>query len=109
MGRIPKVMAEGGIYGKDFYPPLPTPKSTFWLKLVEIIQFMWDNGSISTELGWKVLVLIPKVNTDNRGIGLAEVVWKVVEAVIDTCIKTVVKFHDVLHGFRAGWGGRGPQ
>ena len=30
-----------------------------------------------------------------------DVVWKVVEAVIDTRTKTVVQFHDVLHGFCA--------
>ena len=33
--------------------------------------------------------------------GLLEVVWKVVEEVIDTRIKVVVQFHDVLHRFRA--------
>ena len=33
-----------------------------------------------------------------------EAVWKVVESVIDTQIKMVVQFHDVLHGFRAGKG-----
>ena len=28
--------------------------------------------------------------------------WKLVERVIDTCIKAAVQFHDVLHGFHAG-------
>ena len=51
-----------------------------------------------------MLVLIQKFNTDTQGIGLMEVVWKVVEVVIDTHIKTVVQFHDVLHGFSAGMG-----
>ena len=46
------------------------------------------------------MVLTPKGNTDNRGIGLMEVVCMVEEAVIDTQINTVVQFHDVLHGFR---------
>ena len=40
---------------------------------------MWENGSITTELGWTVLVLILKGKLDNRVIGLLEVVWKVVE------------------------------
>ena len=51
------------------------------------------------KLGQTVLVLIPKVNADNGGIRMLEIVWKVVEAVIDTQIKAVVQFHDVLHGF----------
>ena len=48
------------------------------------------------------MLLIPKGNIYTWEIGLFEVVWKVVESVIDTRIKTVVQFKDVLHGFRAG-------
>ena len=33
---------------------------------------------------------------------LLEVVWKVVEAVINNWIKLVVQFHNVIHGFHAG-------
>ena len=51
------------------------------------------------ELGWTGLVIIPKYNADIRYIGLLEIVWKLAEAVIDTRIKTAVKFHNVLHGF----------
>ena len=42
---------------------------TRWIKLVEIIQFMWYIGSIPTELGWAVLVLVPKGNTYTWGSG----------------------------------------
>ena len=69
---------------------------------------MWENGYIHVELVWIVLVLIPKLNADTGGIGLMEVVWKVVEAVMYIRIKTVVQFHNVLHEFFAGRG-RGPQ
>ena len=48
-----------------------------------------------------MLILTPKVNADTWGIGLLDIARKVVEAVIDTCIKTVVQFHDVLHRFCA--------
>ena len=41
---------------------------------------------------------------DTQGIDLLEVVWKLVEAVIDTRIKPVVQFHDVFHRFSAGRG-----
>ena len=37
---------------------------------------------------------------------LIEVVWKVAEAVTDIQIKSVVKFHDVFHGFCAWRGTR---
>ena len=62
---------------------------------------MWETGSIMTDLGWILLLLITKGNADTWGIGLLEVFWKVVEAVIDTQIKSVIQFHDVLHGFCA--------
>ena len=53
------------------------------------------------ELSWTILVFLPKCKVNNRGIGTLEVLWKVVEAIIDTRIKTAVIFNDVLHGFRA--------
>ena len=54
------------------------------------------------------MVLIPKENTDIQDIGLLEIKWKVVESVIDTRIKTVLKFHDVLHGIYTGRGSGTP-
>jgi Reverse transcriptase (RNA-dependent DNA polymerase) len=33
-------------------------------------------------------------------VGILEHLWKVVEAIINTCIGTNVLFHDILHGFR---------
>ena len=46
-----------------------------------------------------MLVLLPKSNADTQGIGLLEVLWKAVEAIINTHIKTEVMFHEVLHRF----------
>ena len=47
-------------------------------------------------------VLIPKGNSgDFRGIGLLEVVWKVIENIIDTRLKCA-PLHNALHGFRTG-------
>ena len=62
---------------------------------------MWKNGSTPTELDSNVMAQTPKGNAYTWGIGLVEVVWKVVKEVIDTRIKTVVQFHNVLHGFCA--------
>jgi hypothetical protein len=61
---------------------------------------MWTTGKIPTELTWTVLVLIPKDNGDKGGIGLLEVIWKLIEAIIATRVDKVVQFHDYLHGSR---------
>ena len=54
------------------------------MQLVDIFQYMWSTGYIPWELGCTILLLIPKGNTDNRGIGLLEKLWKVVKAIINT-------------------------
>ena len=36
---------------------------------------------------------------NTRGISLLEVLWKVVEAIINSRVNTAVQFHDILHGF----------
>ena len=61
-------------------------------------------GDIPQELGWTILVLIPKGNMDTRGIGLLNTLWKVVEALIYTCLRASIQFHEVLHGFQSGRG-----
>ena len=48
------------------------------------------------------MVLIPKGNKEYRGIGLVEVMWKVVTAILNEQITASITFHDFLHGFRAG-------
>ena len=50
------------------------------------------------------MVLITKGGREYHGIGLAEVVWKVVTVIISFCLTISIDFHDVLHGF---WAGRG--
>ena len=56
------------------------------------------------ELGCKILVLIPKGNTDTRGIGLLELLWKVAEEITDTLLRASVRLHDFLYIFRTGRG-----
>ena len=53
--------------------PLRTER---WMCLVDIVQHMWRTGEIPQELGWNILVLIPKAPTDNWGIGLLETLWR---------------------------------
>ena len=61
-------------------------------------------GYTARILGWTILVLISKGNIDTQGIGLLETLWNVMDAIIDTCLRSRIQFHDVIHGFRAGRG-----
>ena len=72
--------------------------------LADIIQHMWHTGEIMYELGWTVLVIIPKGTTYTRGVVLLETLWKVVDALIDTRLCEILQFHDVLLMFRSGRG-----
>jgi phage-related holin len=47
------------------------------------------------------VVLLPKGGGDYRGIGLLEIVWKVIESIINRRIASKIQFHDSLHGFIA--------
>ena len=71
-----------------------------------MVQHMWESSTLPTELTCTDLVLTPKGNTDTWGIWMLEVLWKIVEAIIDTWIKMVVMFYNVLHGLLASRGTR---
>ena len=68
---------------------------------MEITQFIWQHREIPNDMVWKNLVLIPKGNTDTRGVGLLGSPWMVVEAIIDNHMGVSVHLHEVLHGFHA--------
>ena len=53
---------------------------------------------------WQAVVLIHKGKKDYLGIGLVEVMWKVVAAILNLWLTYYITFHNVLHGFRAGRG-----
>ena len=72
------------------------------MRLLDIAQHMWRTEEIPQELGWAILVLIPEEVTDTRGIGLLETFCKLVEALIDTRLISIIHFRDVLHGLRDG-------
>ena len=71
------------------------------MHIVDIVQYTWINGDMSWELGWTILVLIPKRNTYTQGISLLDTLWKVVEAIIDIRLQTSIQFHDVVDRLRA--------
>ena len=75
-----------------------------WGKLVELTQTAFREGEMLEEATWQTVVLIPKGNKEYRGIGLVEVTWKVVAAILHRQLTTAITYHDTLHGFRAGRG-----
>ena len=74
------------------------------MRLVELVQTAFRDGVLDKEATWQAIVLIPKGKKDYRGIGLLEVVWKVVAAVLNRGFTSSITYHNFLHGFRAGLG-----
>ena len=72
-----------------------------WGKVVELTQMAFREGKLSEEATWQAMVMIPKVKGEFRGIGLVEVVWKLLTLILH-CQLAAIKLHDVLHGFREG-------
>ena len=50
------------------------------------------------------MVLLPKGEKDYCGIGLVEVMWKVVAEILNLRLTASITFHNFMHGFRAGRG-----
>ena len=61
-------------------------------------------GRLAEEVTWQAVVLISKGKKDYRGIGLVEVMWKLVTAILNCWLTASITFHNFLHGFRAGRG-----
>ena len=53
---------------------------------------------------WQAVVLIPKGKRYYHGIGLVEVMWKVLTAILNFRLTASVTFHNFLHRF---WASRG--
>lgn len=73
------------------------PEPEAWSKLVELVHHSWEHSKLPQELCYCVQIMIPKPDGGVRGIGPLEVALKVVESIIDSCVKAKVKFHDCLH------------
>ena len=46
--------------------------------------------------------MIPKEGGDDRGIGLVEVVWKVVMVILNRCLTNSISFQDINYGLWIG-------
>ena len=54
---------------------------------------------MAEEATCQAVVLIPKGKGDYRGIGLVEVMWKVVAAILNCWLTASITYHHFLHGF----------
>ena len=54
---------------------------------------------MTEEATWQAVILIPKGEKCYRGIGLVEVMGKVVVAILNFCLTASITFHNFLHGF----------
>ena len=71
---------------------------------MELVQTEFRDGNLTEETTWQAVVLIPKGEGYYWGIGLVEVMWKVVAVILNRRFTSSIIFQDVLHGFRAGRG-----
>ena len=74
-----------------------------WGKVVELTQTAFREGNLAEEATWQTMVMIPKGKGEFRGIGLVEVIWKLLTLILHHRLGAI-KLHDVLHGFREGRG-----
>ena len=50
------------------------------------------------------MIILPKGKGEYRGIGLVEVIWKMITTIIKNHLRTAIYLHDDLNGFRQGIG-----
>ncbi len=53
-----------------------------WRVFIKMMQAIWEHGSVPEQMRWEIIVILPKGGGDNRGIGLLERFWKVVEKIM---------------------------
>ena len=66
------------------------------------MQTVFHSGALAEESTWQTIVLTPKGDSGcSRGIGLVEVLWKVVTSLLNQYFTASITFHDMLHRFQA--------
>ena len=71
---------------------------------MDIIQLEFTTKELVTGCTWATIDLLPKGEGKYSGIVLVEVFWKVISFIIDRLLADYIKFHNILHGFRAQGG-----
>ena len=75
-----------------------------WERVAALVRAAFVEGRLAKETMWQEVVLIHKGKGAYRGIGLVEVMWKVVAEVLNRRLTASITFHDFLHGFWSGSG-----
>lgn len=76
-----------------------------WYTLVDLIQRCIRDCDIPHAFSLGILVLfLKKSNGDVRGIGLLEVIHKLIFTIINSRLNNSLSFHDSVHGFRINRG-----
>ena len=75
------------------------PDPTKWNRVVGLVQACFTKQALPSQMVWSTVVLIPKGGGGFRGIGLLELIWKVIESIANRRIASQVRYHDCLHGF----------
>ena len=78
----------------------PDGDSAPWQTVVELVQRAFSHGDLPQALSRSILVVIPKPQGGNRGLGLLETLLKLIEKIIDVRLTSAITFHPGLHGFR---------
>ena len=73
-----------------------------WCLLLKPCEHIWETGKIPRQMLLTIVVLIPKGTSGKelRGVGLLEVIWKLMERMLDLRLSEI-ELHDFLHDFRA--------
>ena len=71
---------------------------------MDLVHTAFREGEMAEEATWQAAVMILKERKEYRGIGLVEVMWNTVAAILHRRLKTSITYHDFLHVFRTGRG-----
>ena len=71
---------------------------------MELVHMAFQDRFLAEEATCQVLVLIPKGVINYCGIGLVEVVWKVVAVNLNHRFTASITYHDFLHWLNLGHG-----
>ena len=82
-------------------------ENSTWRHFIELIQETFRTGEVPKEWDNVFMILIPKPKSEKlRGIGIIDVMWKIMAYIIKRRLESKIKLHQDIHGFRAGHGTR---
>ena len=68
------------------------------------MQLMLWEGILLEEMTCTTMILPPKGKGDCWGIGMVEVIFKMITTIINTLLRTAISLHDAMYGFSQGRG-----